>query len=974
MDTLNKLDILKILDSNESTSLSLAEMLRRTTYDELVEIDIADHRFRIIDHVRSKYRGIATEGNLEHFVSYSAENFVHPDDHDLYLEMYDTDKMLARLEKTGGAFAENIRCKAVDGSWISTRQLVVSGAVLDMPSDLVFCFLYDVKKKQHRGMPGSRGSDTHSHTNYTGIKALPDEVTGLLVGFDFFRSVQNLLHETDGSWCVIDIYIENFKLIMDWYGLETGLYILSQIGELLRKEADDLGGHAGYMGRESFCFIMPYDMKSIETIYDRILKIVSSVSMMDGFRPAMGIAIIDGSLDFVQEYYNRADLSATEEGEGHDHRRIRVYDADLHRRNAYEYEIAYQFREAMEAGNITFWLQPQVRVSNGKLVGAEALARWIKEDGSMISPAVFVPVLEKYKLVTELDKFILESVCKWQSSWKAKGHRSVPVSINVSQLDATALDLPEYIAKLLAKYGLTPEDIKIEFTETVMAEDLESVHDAIRKLRDMGFRVMMDDFGSGYSSLNMLRKFSVDVIKLDAAFLEIDEGERDKGIGILESVMNMTTRLATPIIAEGVENEQQMQFLRDYGCRYMQGYYFYRPVPVREFEELIADGSLIETARLKFKANQQIRVRELFDENIYSDSMLNSILGPVAFYRWKDDSVDIVRYNEQFYEMVGIELEDMQERIHGIQEYMYPPDKEKFFDLLRRAADNYVIGARDVVRVYKPSGMLVWLMVMVFYLSEDEDGRLFYASASDVTDLQLVNCGLPGGYIRCSADEDFEFLHISNNMMELTGYNSDEIKEVFDNKLSNMINPDDIELLLKQTEMIKAGQRDTVITPYRIRRKRGDYIYVADQSILSDKFGALCWQSMLIDVTDVMKLRNQMYLLTESYESTILFLHREDGKLVYDVVVNGLEKVLGMDAGTMESCLNNGEFCRMIKGYDPSIPHSEYTERFIEQIAGDQKKLDAELPGGKKLELFVRADRVEDQASDTEYIVNLSLA
>jgi PAS domain S-box-containing protein len=377
---------------------------------------------------------------------------------------------------------------------------------------------------------------------------------------------------------------------------------------------------------------------------------------------------------------------------------------------------------------------------------------------------------------------------------------------------------------------------------------------------------------------------------------------------------------------------------------------------------------------IRFKSNQQIKARELFDENIYSDSMLNSILGPVAFYRWKGDNVDIIRYNEQFYEMVGIELEEMEERRLGILEYLYPPDREKFIDLLQRASENYVVGARDVIRVYKPNGLLVWLMIMVFYLSEDEGGKMFYASASDITDLQLVNSGLPGGYIRCAADDDYEFLHISNNMMELVGYDSEEIKELFDNKLSNMIHPDDIETVRRESEDIKAGKPGAVITPYRIRRKRGDYIYVAEQSILSDKFGALCWQSMLIDVTDVMKLRNQMYLLTEAYKSTVLFLHRENGNLVYDVVVNGLEKILGMDSTELETYLNDGLFCHYIREYNNDIPHNEYTERFVGQLTGNQKMINVDLPGDRHLKLLARADRVEDEKSETEYILNLSLA
>ena len=256
----------------------------------------------------------------------------------------------------------------------------------------------------------------------------------------------------------------------------------------------------------------------------------------------------------------------------------------------------------------------------------------------MIPPARFVPILEKYGMVTNLDKYIWEGVCAWLRKWIDAGNTPVPISVNVSQIDIFSIDVPEYFNGLLEKYRLPARLIKIEITESAYVEDTAVVRETVRRLRNLGFLVLMDDFGSGYSSLNMLRSLNVDVIKLDAQFLHISENESRKGISILESIINMAKTMTIPVIVEGVETPEQINFLADLGCRYMQGYYFYRPMPVEEFENLIRDPKNVDLNGFEFKANEQFHTREFLDENVFNDAMLNNILGPVAIYRRKGDA------------------------------------------------------------------------------------------------------------------------------------------------------------------------------------------------------------------------------------------------------------------------------------------------------------------------------------------------
>ena len=479
----------------------------------------------------------------------------------------------------------------------------------------------------------------------------------------------------------------------------------------------------------------------------------------------------------------------------------------------------------------------------------------------------------------------------------------------------------------------------------------------------------MDDFGSGYSSLNMLRSVSVDVIKLDAQFLKIGNTEEQKGVSILESILNMTRNLATPIIVEGVETDAQLKFLSDLGCSYMQGYYFHKPMPLEDFEELICDENNIDTHGFIFKANQQLNIREFMDENIYSDTMLNNIIGPVVFYNWNGKDVDIIRYNQQFFQMVGIDVSEFIKRKIHIQDAMYPGDDQKLYKLLQEAVDNHTIGSKGVVRAYRPDGTVSSLSLQIYFVGENDQGKQFYVSAHDVSELQYINTDFPGGYYRCTTDDTYEFLYISRSFQSLTGFNEEEIQKMFNNLYINMVHPDDRELLQKQAKDYIRNKKGN-ITPYRIIRKNGDYIYVAEQNRLSDNFGIPCWQSTIIDITDVMHIRNQMAILSDYLTDSILFLHRKNNVLEYEVAVHGLKNTLGMEAKQFEEALNNGDFCKMIEGYRDDIPHHQYTEIFINSISGSSKGLKVTLPDGRKLNLAARADRVKDRGS-IEYIVIL---
>ena len=452
------------------------------------------------------------------------------------------------------------------------------------------------------------------------------------------------------------------------------------------------------------------------------------------------------------------------------------------------------------------------------------------------------------------------------------------------------------------KHQISHDLIKVEITESAYIEDSERVQETISRLRKDGFQILMDDFGSGYSSLNMLRSVKVDVIKLDAQFLRFSVGEERKGVNILESVISMTKSLDIPVIVEGVENQELVQFLKDMGCRYIQGFFYYHPMLKEEFVSLMQKPDMVDFGGITIQRNQQVHIREFLDNNIYSDNMLNNILGPVAFYCLKDRDVNIIRFNQQFVELIGLASDVLEARRYHIQNFFHPDDRERFFRMLEQAERDRVNGAVEIVRVFKPNGSIFWIQVHAYYLQETDGGKIFYGSCRDMTELQYINQELPGGYYRSSLQGGYEFLYISQTFLDMLGYSRGDIMNRFHNRMEEMIHPDDRETVRKESEEILTGH-SRKMSPYRILHRDGTYRYVADQSRVTDQYGEVCWQSVIIDITEVMHLRNRMHLLEKYSTDCIVFIHNIRDLSTIEIACYGLEESLGMDENTFRQML-----------------------------------------------------------------------
>lgn len=560
-----------------------------------------------------------------------------------------------------------------------------------------------------------------------------NELTSLYCEKAFFEEVEKFLQTADDkTYCMIAIDVEHFRLYNQLHGWEEGDNLLRFIAEMLRTYRVMQGGVIGYLGGDNFAMVTEYNKETLDQLREGIREEIRYKNNTTGYPPAYGIYTIVDRTEAASVMYHRATL-ALSYVIGNYASRVKEYYPDMDGKEEEELRILSEIQDGMYNDEFTFFIQPQCDITKGKIVGGESLVRWIKPEKGMISPGLFIPVLEKNGFIADLDRIVWAKVCAWLRDCINRGYKPVPISVNVSRIDIFSLDVPKYLAALVEKYEISPDLLKIEITESAYAEDGDSIVETVNRLRDYGFIVMMDDFGSGYSSLNMLKSVPVDVLKMDMRFLEINENEEEKGIGILESVINMARQMRIPIVVEGVETQIQENLLRKMGCCYTQGYLYYKPMSISAFEKLLVDSEGLDHSGFWYRQAESVHLREFLDTNLFNDTVINNIIGPAIFYDVYENNVEITRVNEQYFQLAGISRQDEEDYRKRFWNSVRDDDRQLLYSIFAQASENVVEGASGFINFVRRDGVSLWVNIKVFFLREKDGHKLYYASLTDMT-------------------------------------------------------------------------------------------------------------------------------------------------------------------------------------------------------------------------------------------------
>lgn len=411
-----------------------------------------------------------------------------------------------------------------------------------------------------------------------------DQLTGLYNRERFLRFSDMLMKEMPEEPFVIvctDIY--KLNIINEVLGFSVGDELL----KLLAKSLTDYSGEKRVYGRlaaDTFSMCIPEKYFDAERFADETNAAIKGLNIHYPIINHIGIYRVEDRGLSVSAMCDRAMLAVNSIKTDY-MRDIVYYDESMSRKLLADQEILADLEKAFEEKQFTIYLQPQYNHNTGRIIGSEALVRWIHPKKGLIPPGGFVPMLEDNGLIAKLDMYVWELACKQLQKWKQEGKEGRSISVNISNKDFYYIDIYEVITGLVKKYDINVADLKLEITESAFSVDMVRQLEVIEKLQNLGFIIEMDDFGSGYSSLNSLKDIPVNMLKLDMAFMaRSDRYKRSEDI--LQMIVAMANRLKMPVIAEGVETKEQADFLSAIGCEIIQGYYYAKPMPVAEFDLL----------------------------------------------------------------------------------------------------------------------------------------------------------------------------------------------------------------------------------------------------------------------------------------------------------------------------------------------------------------------------------------------------
>ena len=586
--------------------------------------------------------------------------------------------------------------------------------------------------KSTAGRDGEAGSTGFARVSLEAPRI--DAATGLLSKEAFFdEAAAYLRHSGARDVSIVCFDVDHFKLFNDLHGLDCGDELLRYLGRALAlRFSPDEAQPLARLAADTFALcatgIRP-------ECVERILVDISSEcpNGIDAIVRA-GVYRIEDPASPVSIMCDRA-VIALRTVKGSYFNRVALYDPGMREALVLEREVVAGIESALREDRIELFLQPKCNIRTGKIVGAEALARWRHPERGIVAPGEFIPLIERNGLVRSLDLRVWEKTAAWIRGLIDEGVQPVPVSVNVSRADIYLVDVAAELHALVERYGIEPSLIEVEITESAYSERPDRIVAAFDALAERGFTVLMDDFGSGYSSLNMLKDINVDVLKIDMRFLDRDD-RRSKDI--MESVIRMARWLDLPVIAEGVETREQVNFLLDVGCSYAQGYYYARPMEAAAFEALLTDGSKVqhEQCALQDARRPILDFRDLLHENTISDRMLSSIIGSVALYSYADGDLRLIRGNEAYRRLIAT----LGEGVNGAEEggSLLPFVHEEDRDALVAAAEETVRSCPDdgvevVVRRMGTNGCH-WHKMRLFHLNTTNGSATVYGSVTDVTE------------------------------------------------------------------------------------------------------------------------------------------------------------------------------------------------------------------------------------------------
>lgn len=555
-------------------------------------------------------------------------------------------------------------------------------------------------------------------------QTLYDSLTNIYNKQGFFDKSQEMLDKYPNIHFVLVCFdISRFKIYNSIYGTKRGDNVLVQIAENMRTISTEKNYTFGRIGSDYFAFCYPLLQFDTDQMIKNSVEFLKQVSPEFELITNFGIYIIDDKSLSVSKMYDRA-REALRAAKKSIINRYAFYDDKMLIEEKTEQFIISEMNNALNAEQFVVYLQPQYSVFTGKIVGAEALVRWKHPTRGLIPPNDFIPVFEKNGFITKLDHYVWRKVAELIHKWIVEDKPLVPVSVNLSRIDTYASETVETLIGLLKEFDIPINLLSLEITESAYVESPDQVLNVVEQLHDYGFTIEMDDFGSGYSSLNSLKDLPVDVLKLDLKFLATDIEKNARSGNILDSIVRMAKWMNLIVIAEGVETIEQANYLRSIGCEIAQGYLFSRPIDIAQYEKLDINSA----DHLQLSNNNRIVIDdEFFKSSAVNKLLFSNMLGAIAIFEYTDKKIELFRANASFYKEIGRNSVYTDSVSYNLFDSLVKEDADTFLNMLEGASKEEF--ASCVTRWNTQAG-LITLNIRVCIIGENNGRGIYYCSVN----------------------------------------------------------------------------------------------------------------------------------------------------------------------------------------------------------------------------------------------------
>lgn len=610
--------------------------------------------------------------------------------------------------------AQEVEAIRGDGSyiWLDAKGTCIE--FLESPLPVVLMMLTDISKLK-------------ASQEALRLKAEYDPLTGVYNRESFYEKTGEMLHDhPDMAYYILRWNIEKFKIINDLFGRQVGDAVLCRVSSNMRAIFGEVGTF-GRVSADNFVACIPEYALDLTKLSPETINDLSGLEIEYSLKIDVGVYPIEDIDLPVDQMCDRAKL-ALDTINGDYLKCFAYYDDTFRNTMMQEQEIISEMDEALARGEFCVYYQPIYNAITNKITSAEALVRWNHPTKGMIPPGKFIPLFERNGFITRLDAFVWEAVCAFISGRLKAGLPVVPVSVNVSRKDLFSPHLVHFLVNLVERYDIGSELLKIEITESAYTDDPHQMMTIIKHFKEHGFRLLMDDFGSGYSSLNMLKDTEVDILKIDMKFLEDIETSKRAG-NVITSVVRMAKWLDMETVAEGVETKNQLDFLRNIGCDQIQGYYYSKPLPEADFSKKLS--RLTVNTGPATNTLKRLDMDALLNPSEETNIILNEMLGAMGFFELSNGKLDIIRVNRGFEALLEVSQMPVAHRFN-LQKNFSPRDYLRLVAACEKAKNSQKI-IRCEVRRQSDGEAQSWIEVKVRFIGMAGMNPLFYFAMEDIT-------------------------------------------------------------------------------------------------------------------------------------------------------------------------------------------------------------------------------------------------